>query len=320
MLKNKLRNFTLIGLVLFLSGCSRSGTNPVQRAFESFGTTLTTLIHNPNVLFGMMFVAMLIGSFAMFKGLLRFAFSKNFSDSTFGPKEINVLALMLSIIGTIGIFYIFRAEKSQFISLFGGMVGLLFVLFLCVLIMRYFLSIAKSFENSDGALGKGAGWIAVTTIGVIISLFFLVGYAGKVLMSIGCVISDGSKDLSCSVLGNYNIFVLIYNHGSSILTWAIFIAIVFGIIYLNKKNSDASSSSSSSSKSDEKSGDSGILGSVFGGGSSKSLSKEVEVNVKDMQGNLKTVANGLKVIKKSINKQHDILNKISNQLRGSGNL
>ncbi|NQZ85786.1 MAG: hypothetical protein HRU03_08760, partial [Nanoarchaeales archaeon] len=272
------------------------------RAFESFGTTLTTLILTESFVFAMMFIAMLIGSFAMFKGLLRFAFSKGFSETTFGPKEINVIALMLSVIGTTGIFFIFKDNEVGFISLFGGAVGLLFVLFLCTLIMRYFLGMAKDFENSDGALGKGAGWIAVTTVGVIVSLFFLVGYSGRVLISMGCKIQDVTKDLSCKPLGDYNIFILIYNHGATILTWAVFIAVVFGIIYLSKKNSDIGSSSSSSGSSSVSESD--------------EVKKEEEKHVKNVKGLVKGFNESLKLAREGMKEKEKVLKTLQKALRG----
>ncbi|MGK0308182.1 MAG: hypothetical protein ACI8RP_001140 [Urechidicola sp.] len=239
MLNNKLRSFLLIGLFGVLSGCSRSSSsNSIYDIFLSFGTAISNLIMNPFVVFGFMFFAMLIGTFAMFKGLLRFSFAKGFGESTFGAKEINVIALMLSIIGTTGIFFIFRTDPSGLISLFGGSVGLLFVLFICTLIMQYFLNFAKSFENPEGVLGKGAGWISVVVLGAVFSLFLLVGYAGQVLKSLGCRVIGVTGDVVCSSLSQYNIFLGIYNNGSTILSWLIFIGLIFFLMSFKKKGGE----------------------------------------------------------------------------------
>jgi hypothetical protein len=318
MLYNKLRIFLLVGLFGFLSGCSRSNSsNPIYNAFVSFGTSVSNLIMNEYVVFGFMFFAMLIGTFAMFKGLLRFSFAKGFGDSTFGAKEINVIALMLSIIGTTGIFFIFRDDKAGMISLFGGSVGLLFVLFICTLIMQYFLNFAKSFENSEGALGKGAGWISVVVLGAVFSLFLLVGYAGQVLKSLGCRVTGVPGDVICASLSQYNIFLGIYNNGSTILFWLIFIGIIFFLMSFKKKDDEGGPASAV--KSDGGS-DSGFLGKVFGGSNKKELSKEVKANVKDMEGNLKLAKSGLANIQKSINSQHEILNDLSKEFRKGGNI
>jgi len=182
MLSNKLKLFFL-GILGFFAGCSKNlkTSASVQNAFETFGGVVTNLLFNDKVVLGLMFSAMIVGTFAMFKGLLRFSFSKGFGDSTFGKKEINVIALMLAVIGTSGMFYIFKDEPSAMIHYLGGSVGLLFILFLCVMIMQFFLEFAKSFENPDGPLGKGVGWIFIMIIGTIFALFLLVGYCGVVL-------------------------------------------------------------------------------------------------------------------------------------------
>ncbi len=304
MLSNKFRNFSLLGLTALLSGCS---SKSIQNAFVEFGTTVSSLVMNPFVVFGFMFFAMLIGTFAMFKGLLRFSFAKGFGDSTFGAKEINVIALMLSVIGTTGIFFIFRSDKAGLISLIGGSVGLLFILFICVLIMQFFLNFAKSFENPEGPLGKGAGWIAIVVLGAISSLFLLVGYAGQVLKSLGCSIASSSKEMTCRTIGEYNIFLVIYNNGSTILTWLIFIGIIFALMSLKKKDGDeeVSVANSDSSKSD-----SGFLGNMFGSKPKTEDDKEFDKQVKDMKGHVDIMKRGLAEVVTSINKQNEILGKV----------
>jgi hypothetical protein len=306
MLYNKLRIFLLVGLFGFLSGCSRSNSsNPIYNAFVSFGTSVSNLIMNEYVVFGFMFFAMLIGTFAMFKGLLRFSFAKGFGDSTFGAKEINVIALMLSIIGTTGIFFIFRDDKAGMISLFGGSVGLLFVLFICTLIMQYFLNFAKSFANSEGALGKGAGWISVVVLGAVFSLFLLVGYAGQVLKSLGCRVTGVPGDVICASLSQYNIFLGIYNNGSTILSWLIFIGILFFLMSFKKKDGDEPAPVAASSSSD-----SGFLGKVFGGSKHKSEDdKNFDKQVNDMKGHVDLMKRGLTEVVKSINSQKELLKK-----------
>ena len=308
MLYNKFRAILLVGLLGILSGCSKSGSgSPIKDAFVSFGSTVSSLIMNELVVLGFMFFAMIIGTFAMFKGLLSFSFSKGFGDSTFGQKEINVIALMLSIIGTTGTFFIFRSDASGLISLFGGSVGLLFVLFICTLIMQYFLNFAKSFENSEGPLGKGAAWIFTVSLGAIFSLFLLIGYAGKVLMSLGCNIASAGADVVCPTLGKYNLFLVIYNNGSTILSWFVFFAIIFGIMSLMKKKNGEEEVVSVKTDS---SNDSGLLGNLFSKKPKTEDDKEFDKQVKDMKGHVDLMKRGLSEVVKSINKQKDILGKV----------
>jgi hypothetical protein len=298
MLNNKLRSFLLIGLFGVLSGCSSSGSsNSISDVFLSAGKAISSLILNALVVFGFMFMAMLIGTFAMFKGLLRFSFAKGFGDSTFGAKEINVIALMLSIIGTTGIFFIFRDDKAGMISLFGGSVGLLFVLFICTLIMQYFLNFAKSFENPEGALGKGAGWISVVVLGAVFSLFLLVGYAGQVLKSLNCTFEASGQKALCSGLGEYNLFFIIYNNGSTILLWLIFIGLIFFFISFNKKDIDEPNGEKSSlpSISEDEKENKGKVTEVKNlmGGFSDSLSSARE-SAKDKEKALVELQNALR--------------------------
>ena len=310
MLDNKFRSFLLVGLLGILTGCSRSSSgSPINDAFVSFGTTVSSLILNEKVVLGFMFFAMIIGTFAMFKGLLRFSFSKGFGESTFGQKEINVIALMLSVIGTTGTFFIFRTDASGLISLFGGSVGLLFVLFICTLIMQYFLNVAKSFENPDGPLGKGAGWIFTVSLGAIFSLFLLIGYAGKVLTSLGCKVASAGADVVCTSLSSYNIFLVIYNNGSAILSWIIFFAIIFGLMSLKKK--DDGVEQVAPVKAGGSDSDSGFFGKMFGAKKPKSDDdKEFDKQVKDMKGHVDLMNRGLSEVVKSINNQKEILSKV----------
>jgi hypothetical protein len=298
MLNNKLRSFLLIGLFGVLSGCSSSGSsNSISDVFLSAGTAISSLILNALVVFGFMFMAMLIGTFAMFKGLLRFSFTKGFGDSTFGTKEINVIALMLSIIGTTGIFFIFRDDPSHLISLFGGSVGLLFVLFICTIIIQYFLNFAKSFENPEGPLGKGAGWISIVVLGIVFSLFLLVGYAGQVLKSLNCTFEASGQKALCSGLGEYNLFFIIYNNGSTILLWLIFIGLIFFFISFKKKDIDEPNGEKSSlpSISEDEKENKGKVTEVKNlmGGFSDSLSSARE-SAKDKEKALVELQNALR--------------------------
>lgn len=305
MFKNKISFLALLSMAFLPVGF---GASVIQDTFIKFGTTISSLILNEKVVLGFMFFAMIVGTFALFKGLLRFSFGKIDGSGQFGQKEINVIAFMLSIIGTTGIFFIFRSDASGLISLFGGSVGLLFVLFICVLIMRFFIDFAKSFENPEGPLGKGAGWISIVALGAIFSLFLIIGYAGQVLKSLGCKVVGAAKDVTCTSLSDYNIFLVIYNNGSAILTWLIFFGIIFGLMALKKKPEDEIQEVSSKSNSS----DNGFLGKVFGGSKKEKSDddKEFDKQVKDMKGHVDIMKRGLSEVVKSVNKQKEILSKV----------
>lgn len=316
MLLNRLR-FVFLGLfMVLLSGCS-SSSSKISDFFSNFGTSVYKLLipaagGQPYVILGFMFFAMVIGFFALFKGLLRFAFSGKFNShgtDMFGKKEINVLSLMLSIIGVTGIFFIFRNDASVLVTYFGGTVGFLFVLFIVILIMKTFLEFAKSFEVEDGALGKGPAWIFIMLLGAIVSMFLVLGYVGQILKSLGCNLGVVSGNVYCAgLVHKYNLFFVVYNHGSTIMGWLLFFAVIFGIFWLmkaNKGNDSVEVSSSSSSGG----GDGGFLGKVFGSKKKSSLSDEDKKNAGEMKEHVEILKKGLNEIVKSTNKQRDILNK-----------
>lgn len=312
----KLR-FLFLGLFVFLAGCSRySSRSPIFNAFTTFGEAVFRLVSNEKVVLGFMFVAMLVGTFAMFKGLLKFSFKNTHGmEGVFGHKEINVIALMLSIIGTTGIFYVFKSQPSVMIHYFGGTIGLLFVLFICIMIMNYFLAFAKTFENPEGALGKGPGWIFIVILGSIFSSFLLLGYTGKVLQGLSCTFTSTYHVSRCvTSSGSYNLFVIIFNNIGSILSWLLFFAFVFGVWSLLNKKGEGADSSSSTPSSDGDGG--GILGNMFGGKKKNKTpeDKQYDSDVSDMQENLKFLKKGMNEIVKSVNHQKSILEKVQKKL------
>ena len=121
--KNKLVYLMMTLVTLFISGCSSSskppGTGPIATGLKNFSEGLYKILFtNDQVLLGLMFVAVLFGSFALFKALLRFSFRES---NQFKNKEINVISFMISFIGTSGIFYLFKDGSSTktLITLFG---------------------------------------------------------------------------------------------------------------------------------------------------------------------------------------------------------
>ena len=212
----------------------------LANSLERFGIDIAGVLGNEYFVVGLMFVAFLLGTFAMFKGLLRFSFK---SSGQFQRKEINVIALMLSIISSAGIFFIFRSSASELIHLFGGFAGLIVVIFLMIFLMHTMYTFAEHFKDEDGAMGKGVGWIFIMSLGVVLSSYLLLGYSSKVI--------EG--------LTGTNLFTWINSAVSFIIELALLGAIVFGFIWLFKGNgSDDDSISAQHSSDDDSNG--GIFG------------------------------------------------------------
>lgn len=177
---------------------------------------LIDLLASTNVVFAFMFLAMFIGTFAMFKGLLRFAFKKS---GQFGNKEINVIAFMMSFIGTSGIFFMFagsNTEQKQLILLFGGGIGLLLVLFITFFMLFFFYRVAENFAEGKGFLGKGYGWWTIMCFGVLLSLYLFLGYVTK-------LVTEGI---------NIGLFSNLLEYLKNIIPWIITLTIIFGIMWL----------------------------------------------------------------------------------------
>ena len=83
---------------------------------------LSGLITNEYVVFSLIFIGVLAGTYSMLKILLSMAFKSH-------QKETNVIAIMISLISTIGMFFILtngepnRVEAA--IAIFGGLIGLI---------------------------------------------------------------------------------------------------------------------------------------------------------------------------------------------------
>lgn len=114
---------------------------------NSFKSLSENILFNSNAQIGIFFIAILIGMFAMFKGLLRVVFK---SVGDFHQKEITVISFMISLIGSSGLFYMFKDKGQDYIiNLFGGTFGLLLVIIIAILIFKTFLVWAHSAEEGS---------------------------------------------------------------------------------------------------------------------------------------------------------------------------
>jgi hypothetical protein len=308
--------------LMFLSACSNRPSNFLMDKLEGFGTGVKTLFSNTDTIYGLMFVAILFGTFALYKALLRFAFRRT---DQFKNKEINVIAFMVSIMSTAGIFYMFRDDANYFILLFGGSAGLLFVLFIVFFIMRLFYESAENIKDEEGLMKKGPGWIFLIVLGVLFSSYLLLGYSGKIIEGLGCNFADevlisaeGGGPISCSQAGT-GFFVSVANFLLVLKDWAIILAIIFGIWWLinrNKKDDDGDS--------DDK--DKGPLSKIFGGKSEEDKEKDKEKkskvkNIKELLTSINEHAKKSNSATKEINKLEkqmgDYLNSVENSSNSS---
>ncbi len=300
--------FLSIFSLAFLAGCSKDPNKSsfLIDKFIAFGEGLLKLLGNEDAIFGLMFVAILFGSFALYKALLRFAFRRT---DNFKNKEINVIAFMIAIISTAGIAFIFGNSPKFFIILFGGSAGLLLVLFIVFFIMRIFYEFAEEVKNEDGLLKKGPGWIFLMILGVILSSYLLLGYSTKVLKELSCNVNfKDLADLNARTCEGGNLFTWIASIAWDVLGWAIFLAIIFGIwwfISRNKKDSD---------EDDDK--DIGTLGRMFGGSSEKDKEKEKEID--GIKSGLENIHKSFTKMKKIRKNQKELLNNMNKFLKNRG--
>ena len=99
-------------------------TGALVKAFESIlgERGLSSLITNKYVVFALIFIGVLVGTYCILKIPLSMAFKSH-------QKETNVISLMLSLISTTGLFFILtngepnRVEAA--IAIFGGSIGLI---------------------------------------------------------------------------------------------------------------------------------------------------------------------------------------------------
>ena len=135
----------------------------------SVGDFNKTFLQNENVLIFIYFLALLIGTFTIFKGALRFSFREK---EQFHQKEINVISFMMSIIGTTGLFFLFKGKGTAYIvNLFGGIFGLLIMLIIAIIIMRGFVTWAHTMPEDQKRIRLGIYWI-----GLFVSFGIVDGY------------------------------------------------------------------------------------------------------------------------------------------------
>lgn len=189
-------------------------------------------INSPLTVFTLMVIAMLMGTFAMFKSLLTFAFKSN---PGFNAKSINVMSFMLSFIGTTGIAFMYSKSPTTFIYIFGGGFGYFLVLFLVVFVFKIMHMFAEELKDEKGMFGKGGMWVFFMILATLLSSYMLLGYTGKILSSpeLGCSI-NGDNVATCNGDGTF-LYAKVYNIVAGIIAFLVPFAIFFGIWMLIKK-------------------------------------------------------------------------------------
>jgi hypothetical protein len=110
---------------------------------------VNNLILNPLVLVFFFFIVILMGSFSVFKGLLRFAFQSN---GQFGSRETSTISFMFAFIGTSGLFFLIgRGDgvnpAERIVEVMGGFGVFLIIVMISAYILK--ISFAAYNENKE---------------------------------------------------------------------------------------------------------------------------------------------------------------------------
>lgn len=129
---------------------------------------LSNVVQNDFVLGFIFFTVIFLGTYAIFKGLLRFFFK---NANQFQTKETNTIAVMFSIMSTGGIFFMFKDNGIPFIiTLFGGYAAFLLVIFFSIVVMKFFLEAANNHKE------KGVAWWFYFLSGLLFSIGAISSY------------------------------------------------------------------------------------------------------------------------------------------------
>jgi hypothetical protein len=184
MLKYLFSSFLLYFYIISNSFASENAGFLVK-SFDTISLGFAQLFGNPNVVFFFMFIAFFFGVFSLIKNLLKFAFKNHALGSE--KKAINVIAFMISFIGTSGIAFMFNSSPTQFVLFFGGIFGLLIMIVFSFLIMQLFVNMANSVAPKEGDKRKNiAAFWTIIILGSLLVAYLILGFSGKVLVEMGC--------------------------------------------------------------------------------------------------------------------------------------
>ncbi len=190
----------------------------LKKVLIEFGT----IIQDPQILIVLMFISILMGTFAMFNGLLRFAFA---NSHQFRKKEINVISFMISFMASSGLFFLFKEKPTQMIYIFGGTAGLLLVIFISFFIVKLFHDFSKNFVEDSDENKKPIPFYILNALGVLFASGLLVSYSGFIIQKIG---GSFNKD--------FNLINIIYNFSLIIFEIAMWVVLILLIVWILKRN------------------------------------------------------------------------------------
>ena len=192
----------MLAMTSFKSIFAFSLADSFNTVFGSNG--LGGLLGSPEVLYFFYFLVIFLSAFQLFKILMK--------AISFPEKAANVIAFMISFIGSTGIFYMFGSNQEALINFFGGLFGFIIIfallafvavplvkktwksedtgmptkIFYILLIVTPLLIILNTFlEESGGIFGDNVGDLITELIGILAALlvlfgiFFLLGFLGK---------------------------------------------------------------------------------------------------------------------------------------------
>lgn len=190
-------------------------TDPFNTIFGQTG--LFDLLKDKYVVVSLIFVMVLLGFNAILKVLMKPIFGSGHQ------KEGNVVAFSLSLIGSLGIFFVFRDSPEQMIVLFGGSVGFLFFLILSFGFIFFIHGVFAGSDNENMKNRSPKWWVPMV---------FSVGFCSLLLslyleraFSIGLGASNGLWDN-------------VYRALQSLYGWAFLIGIIGLFFFFKKKNAN----------------------------------------------------------------------------------
>ena len=288
----------------------------VQSIFAGFltaklgtlGIEFNNVLKDANFISVVMFLALFFGVYSLMRELITFAFKSH----TLGQekKAKNVIAFMVSFIGTSGMYFMMGAEDPKmFVLFFGGIFGLVVIILFSFLIMQLFISMANSLAPKENGKRTNLGvfW-ALIGIGSLLVAYMVLGFSGTVLVNMGC--SDPFKEVfGSSTLGGYScdkstVFSKVFSWADQFIEilWTIFVLVIF-ILPFFLLNRDKNESKSKKDSKDDKE------------------DKEKKSNIKKVEGALNSIKSESNKLNEASENEDGLIRQMAGYINGleSGN-
>lgn len=294
-----INKYFAILLIALMSISNSFASNFFSTRFTEIARSFNTLFTTDVVVFFFMFVAFFFGVFSLIKTLLKSAFKSHALGSE--KKATNVIAFMISFIGTSGIAFMFNNNPKQFVLFFGGIFGFLIIIVFAFLIMQLFINMANSVAPKEGDTrkNKGAYWTLII-VGSLLVAYLILGFTGKVLIEMGCTTVFSQHASGDKIVCNYSaLFTALFSFASTVISWIwnlIIIGIVFGSLWWFLFR-DPKASSDKNLSDDE-----------------KKAKKEKTSNIKKVEGALNSISKAGKRLSEASKKEQELIKQMSQYL------